>query len=95
MDSIVAGGEDVMAEGKRLGETSVRLAETTARLQGVSLRLAALLELSMELTTRHEAEHLLQIFAAAARDIVGARYAGLGMLADDGRSLRHHRHARR
>jgi signal transduction histidine kinase len=89
MDSIVAGGEDVMAEGKRLGETSVRLAETTARLQGVSLRLAALLELSMELTTRHEAEHLLQIFAAAARDIVGARYAGLGMLADDGRSLRH------
>jgi PAS domain S-box-containing protein len=57
-------------------------------LHAITLRLACLLELSYELTLHHEPGRLLEVFCGAAQDILGARYAAVGILDDSG-GLRH------
>lgn len=48
-------------------------------LQTLSLRTAALLELSMTLSLEREPQQLLELFCRAAQDIMNARYAAVGM----------------
>jgi signal transduction histidine kinase/DNA-binding response OmpR family regulator len=49
-------------------------------LHSISLRLSGLLELSYELTLHREPGRMLEVFCGASQDIVGARYAAVGML---------------
>jgi two-component system, cell cycle sensor histidine kinase and response regulator CckA len=56
-------------------------------LDTVSLRLAALLELGLQLARPCELQPLLQKAGNAAREIVGANYAGVGILKKDGVQL--------
>ena len=50
-------------------------------------RLEQLLETSIHLSEEHALDRVLQLVADSARHVIGARYAALGVLAADGRSL--------
>lgn len=50
-------------------------------------RFERLLAAGVAIFSRHELEHVLQEVVDAARDVVGARYAALGVLGPDGTSL--------
>ena len=50
-------------------------------------RFERLLAAGVAIFSRHELEHVLQEVVDAARDVVGARYAALGVLGADGTSL--------
>ncbi|HZU36778.1 MAG TPA: response regulator [Gemmataceae bacterium] len=66
--------------------------DLAARLQeaeGVNRRLGALVELSRQLTAEQEPLRLLHNFCHAARAIIGARLAALGILDDSGQALAH------
>lgn len=58
-------------------------------LQATGLKLSALVELGMELSSERDSKKLLSRFCATARHIVGARKSMLGILDEDGHSLRH------
>jgi PAS domain S-box-containing protein len=56
-------------------------------LEAISSRLAALIEMSLELAAERDPEHLLQGFAHMARKLLSSRYAVVGLLGDDGRTI--------
>jgi len=58
-------------------------------LQTTGLKLAALVELGMELGYEHDAKQLLSRFCSTARRIIGARKSMLGILSENGDELRH------
>ncbi len=57
-------------------------------LDTLSARLASLLEFGLELAARCPLETLLDKGARAARQIIGANYAAVGILGEDGKGLR-------
>ena len=56
-------------------------------LDAVSLRLAALLDLGLQLSRRSDAPELLRMAGNAAREIIGANYAAIGILREDSAQL--------
>ena len=60
--------------------SSLRPATSQARLEQV-------LETSVRLAGEHSLDRVLQLVADSAREVIGARYAALGVLAADGRTL--------
>lgn len=58
-------------------------------LQATGLKLAALVELGMELGSERDAERLLRRFCSTARHIIGARKSMLGILSENGDELKH------
>lgn len=54
----------------------------TGNMQSLSLRTAALLELSMTLTAEHEPQQLVEQFCRAAQDIMSAKLVAVGMFGD-------------
>jgi PAS domain S-box-containing protein len=66
-----------------------KLSEKTNELRSTNARLTALIDLGLELGSERDPQHLLQTFCHRAREIVGARYAVVGVLNGDGLSLRH------
>jgi len=82
------GGEIARAESAAV-ENSEKLRQALADLQSVSLKLASLLELGLDLTSRQDPDVLLNIFCRAAVKLIGARYGALGIVTDDGRTFVH------
>ncbi len=62
--------------------------EKGKQLDALSLRLAALLELGLQLSRSTEPRELLEMAVDAARKIIGVDYAGAGTLEDGGPDLR-------
>ncbi|SNT20885.1 PAS domain S-box-containing protein/diguanylate cyclase (GGDEF) domain-containing protein [Noviherbaspirillum humi] len=60
------------------------LIETLSRLQCVSLRLASLIELCIELASERDAKRMLQLGCRLVQDICGAGSAVIGIADDDG-----------
>ncbi len=87
MTKVLAHGGEVVVEGQAASGLSQQLLDSSRHLQHVTLRLAGLLELSLELANQRDPVLLLGVFCRAAVEIVGARHAALGMLSDDGREL--------
>ena len=56
------------------------------------LRLGKLIELGQELAAERDPRQVLEKFCSAARDIIGAEHAGVGVLAEDGSTLRYYCH---
>lgn len=52
---------------------------TQGNLQTLSLRMSALLELSLFLALEHDPQRVLDLFCRAAQDIMSAKYAAVGM----------------
>ncbi len=62
-------------------------AESPAEATRVRDRFERLLAAGAAIHARHEVDHVLQEVVDAARDVVGARYAALGVLSEDRRTL--------
>ncbi|HEV7858137.1 MAG TPA: response regulator [Pyrinomonadaceae bacterium] len=75
--------EEIKRQAELLHEKNIEL--ENANLQ----RLSMLIELGQQLTAERDPVQLLEKFCHAARHIVGAHYAAVGMLDADGRTLRH------
>jgi signal transduction histidine kinase/DNA-binding response OmpR family regulator len=75
--------EEVKRQAALLREKNVEL--ENANLQ----RLSMLIELGQRLAAERDPEQVLRKFCHAAREIVGARRAAVGMFEEDGRTLRH------
>jgi len=90
MTERVEHGEELARQELQLAEVPESLRQTLANLQGVSLKLATLTELGLELASQHDPERLLTVFCHAAQDIFQAKFAVLGILEDDGQSLRYY-----
>jgi signal transduction histidine kinase/response regulator RpfG family c-di-GMP phosphodiesterase len=75
--------EEVKHQAELLREKNIEL--ENANLQ----RLSRLVELGQQLAAERDPVRLLEKFCHEARDIIGARYAAVGMLDDDGHTLCH------
>ncbi|MCA1568517.1 MAG: response regulator [Acidobacteria bacterium] len=78
--------EEIKRQAELLHEKNIEL--ENANLQ----RLGKLIELGQELAAERDPEQVLEKFCRAARDIIGAEHAGVGVLAEDGKSLRYFCH---
>jgi signal transduction histidine kinase/response regulator RpfG family c-di-GMP phosphodiesterase len=78
--------EEIKRQAELLHEKNIEL--ENANLQ----RLGKLIELGQELAAERDPEQVLEKFCSAARDIIGAEHAGVGVLAEDGRALRYYCH---
>ena len=68
---------------------STKLTSKMGELESLGRRLEALVELVLKLASEREPERLLKIACDAARVIVGAEYAAIGMLEESGQTLKH------
>jgi signal transduction histidine kinase/DNA-binding response OmpR family regulator len=75
--------EQVKRQADQLREQNIEI--ENANLQ----RLSRLIDLGQRLAAERDPEQVLEKFCDAAREIVGARYATVGILEDDGVTLRH------
>ncbi len=66
-----------------LRDIAARFSMSLTRLQEISLRLATLIELGLELTSVRDPERLLETFCRAAHDVCAAQYAVVGLLEED------------
>jgi PAS domain S-box-containing protein len=66
-----------------------KLSEKTDELRAANLRLTALIELNKQLASERNPLLLAERYCQEAREIIGAKYSAVGILADDGRTLRH------
>jgi signal transduction histidine kinase/response regulator RpfG family c-di-GMP phosphodiesterase len=78
--------EEVKRQAELLHEKNIEL--ENANLQ----RLGKLIELGQELAAEREPKQVLEKFCGAARDIIGAEHAGVGVLSENGKSLRYFCH---
>src|SRR5438105_1951114 len=75
--------EQVKQQAELLREKNIEL--ENANLQ----RLSKLIDLGQQLAAERDPGQLLQKFCHSARDIIGASYAAVGMLEEDGQTLRY------
>jgi PAS domain S-box-containing protein len=66
-----------------------KLSQKVDDLARVNERLTALVDLGLDLGSERDPQHLLRRFCHSARDILGARYAIVGILDSDGLRLRY------
>jgi len=66
-----------------------KLSRKVDELETVNLRLAALLEICQRTASELDPLRLLEDVCLAARELIAARFAAVGLPAEDGRSLRH------
>ena len=78
--------EEIKRQAELLHEKNIEL--ENANLQ----RLSKLIDLGQELAAERDPEQVLEKFCGAAREIVGAEHAGVGVLAENGGTLRYYCH---
>ncbi|HVL74666.1 MAG TPA: EAL domain-containing protein [Noviherbaspirillum sp.] len=89
MSRLVRDGDREGTDTGHLQQVVDRLSNALSSLQAVSLRLTALIELGIELSTERDPDRLLQIGCRVVQDLTVAKYAGIGILDADGDGLRH------
>jgi diguanylate cyclase (GGDEF)-like protein len=80
-------GEEFDQEHLRL--LTNKLTAKVEELEAANLRLAALFEFGQQLASEDDAVHLLAHCALTAREVIGARYAAVGVLDEAKASLEH------
>ncbi|HLL73100.1 MAG TPA: response regulator [Pyrinomonadaceae bacterium] len=78
--------EEIKRQAELLHEKNIELENANL------LRLGKLIELGQELAAERDPRQVLEKFCSAARDIIGAEHAGVGVLAEDGSTLRYYCH---
>jgi signal transduction histidine kinase/response regulator RpfG family c-di-GMP phosphodiesterase len=78
--------EEIKRQAELLHEKNIEL--ENANLQ----RLGKLIDLGQELAAERDPEQVLKKFCGAAREIIGAEHAGVGVLAENGQALRYYCH---
>jgi len=73
----------IIGEPGQLRDIAARLSMSLNRLQEISLRLATLIELGLELASVRDPERLLEMFCRTIHDVCAAQYAVVGLLEED------------
>jgi len=86
LEDVKRGFEELASRGAKPGtkrdlvsELSKKFADNLASMQRVTTRLSALHEVAMEMMTERDPARLVQLFFAAACDLVDSKYAAIGM----------------
>ena len=88
--SKVAVFVELFRKTELLKQQAELLREQNIALEDANLqRLSRLIDLGQELSTERNPAQLLEKFCHEARDIIGAHYASVGLLEEDGQTLRH------
>ena len=82
-------GIEFSAQRAQIDQIVQKFGTDLASVQTISLRLTSLIELAADLILERNPRRMLDILCHAASRIIGARYTAIGILADDGRSLRY------
>ncbi len=77
----------VLGEAFHQQHLQVLAAKLSQKLDVVIPRLAAMIELGQQLVSEADPQQLLKRFCLASREIIGAKYSAVGILAADGHSL--------
>src|SRR6267378_1716976 len=87
-DDIVEGSAKLRDRRDQVRQLSERFSENVMSLQRIASRLSAIIEVGMEMTAERNPARLVELFFAAACDIVDSKYAAVGMLDEQERELR-------
>src|SRR5437016_3311671 len=86
LEEVKRGFEDLASRGAKPGakrdlvkDLSTKFADNLASMQRVTTRLSALHEVAMEMMSERDPARLVQLFFAAACDLVDSKYAAIGM----------------
>lgn len=74
-------------KARRLRQISTRMDTSLSRAQALSMRLAALVELGLDLATQHEPESMLAMFCHAGKDIMNAKLAAVCAFDEHGQMI--------
>ena len=81
---------DLYRKAEQIKRQADLLREQNIEIENANLqRLARLIELGQRLAAERDPESVLEKFCDAAREIMGARFATVGILEDNGEDLRH------
>jgi len=86
-DDIVEGSVKLRDKGDQVRQLSERFSENVMSLQRIASRLSAIIEVGMEMTAERNPARLVELFFAAACDIIDSKYAAVGMLDEQEREL--------
>ncbi|HEY8101350.1 MAG TPA: EAL domain-containing protein [Burkholderiaceae bacterium] len=89
LTKIAQNKESASVEQADVETMTEQLVRSLSNLQAVSLRLTALIELGIELSGEREPASLIEIACRVVQHIGVSKYAGIGLLAEDGQSLSH------
>jgi len=90
LKSKVAVFVDLYRKTEQIKRQADLLREQNIEIENANLqRLSRLIDLGQRLAAERDPEQVLKKFCEAARDILGARFATVGILEDDGATLRH------
>jgi signal transduction histidine kinase/CheY-like chemotaxis protein len=79
-----------VAETQAKSHTAAReLEDVLQEVQSLSLRLAGLVELGLDFAKARDSGELTELFCRALQDILSSRYAGVVVLGDQGKGIRH------
>ena len=86
-DYIVQGSLKLRDKRDQVRQLSERFSENVMSLQRIASRLSAIIEVGMEMTAERNPARLVELFFAAACDIIDSKYAAVGMLDEQEREL--------
>ncbi|TMH91819.1 MAG: PAS domain S-box protein, partial [Betaproteobacteria bacterium] len=86
-DDIVEGSVKLRDKRDQVRKLSERFSENVMSLQRIASRLSAIIEVGMEMTAERNPARLVELFFAAACDIIDSKYAAVGMLDEQEREL--------
>src|SRR5262245_7306970 len=90
LKSKVAVFVDLYRKTEQIKRQADLLREQNIEIENANLqRLSRLIDLGQRLASERDPEQLLKKFCETAREILGARFATVGILEDDGATLRH------
>src|SRR5258708_7239758 len=87
-DDIVDGSAKLRDGRDQVRQLSERFSENVMSLQRIASRLSAIIEVGMEMTAERNPARLVELFFAAACDIIDSKYAAIGMLDEQEQALR-------
>src|SRR5882762_9377367 len=87
-DDIVEGSTKLRDKRDQVRQLSERFSENVMSLQRIASRLSAIIEVGMEMTAERNPARLVELFFAAACDIIDSKYAAIGMLDEHEEALR-------
>ncbi|HZE59391.1 MAG TPA: EAL domain-containing protein [Burkholderiales bacterium] len=79
-EDVIRRSTKLRSERESIKDLSEKFAENVASMQRVTTRLSALIEVGMEMTTERDPGRLVELFFAAACDLVDSDYAAVGVL---------------
>src|SRR5439155_1415926 len=86
-DDIVEGSVKLRDKRAQVRQLSEQFSENVMSLQRIASRLSAIIEVGMEMTAERNPARLVELFFAAACDIIDSKYAAVGMLDEQEREL--------